>query len=365
MIQTLIDLGQSLTKVVFSDRGRLDYLLMSPEVTSPLTKEHLQLLQMHNATAAPENAAWLEVGDELRVVGSAAENFGGDTGADERKERRAVLKTLAVLGAIRERSQLPNQLTVQVALLLPMTEFTDALKVCTKIQEAATDFSFRGQPVNLSMPLCKPYPEGFGLFLGRRSELSLRNIAPDSRTFLVLMLGHRNASILVFQNGQPQPGKSTSNGPGFKEAIESSAAVQGILVRDYGKLLNAFVSKNPKVVFAGESQVRDVSEALRVGRATYWGQLESFLINNFVRHVDATCEVIIGGGASMLIESELIEFLNQLGIEEARRSFGEGVRRGIADRFGHDKFALENSLSIRMVDAFAAFQHFQRQQVPI
>lgn len=372
MLQVLVDYGHSLTKVVFSVHGRIDYLFMQPALTSPLMKEQLQLLKLHNANAEPEDAAWLELENEIRAVGSAAENFGGDTGADERKERRAAFKTLAVLGAIQERADLPQQFEAHIGLLLPMTEFVDALRVCQKIQDAAAQFSFRDRSLTLSIPLCKPYPEGFGLFLGRRSELSLQNIAPDSRTFLILMLGHRNASILVFQNGQPQPGKSTSNGPGFREAIASGASVQGILSRDYNKLLSAFVSQNPTVVLAGESQARDVSEALRVGQATYWGQLESFLINHFVRHVDSTCEVVIGGGASQLIAPELLGFLKGLGISPSRLSFGEGIQRGIsacsavapsANRFGHNQFAVEEPLNLRLVDAFAAFQHLQRQSL--
>lgn len=218
MIFASIDLGSSLTKVFYLNQTQPQPLIVAPEVAwiQPQQLDELAI----NKNAASEYSAWLQMGEEMVAVGQLAQNFGGDSGLVERKLHRAGYKVLAVLGILREKLELPTSVAAHIAVMLPITEFKDRQQLQESIKKAASGFAFRGQPLSIHLQNCLMLPEGFGLYTICKNNLKLRGIEPSVRTIFVLMFGHRNLSVLVFQNGTLQTGKSSSDGPGFLRQLK-------------------------------------------------------------------------------------------------------------------------------------------------
>ncbi len=350
-----IDLGSSITKVFFLKQGKSQPLVMSSE-TAWIQPEQLDELAVNNS-AATEYSAWLQLGEEMVAVGQCAQNFGGDSGLVERKQQRAIYKVLAVLGVLRDKLELPTSFVANIAVMLPITEFKDRLKVQEAIKVGASNFAFRGQTCSINLHNCMILPEAFGLYTACKNNLKQRGIEPSTRAIFVLMFGHRNLSVLVFQNGVLQTGKSSSDGPGFFEAVKAGAATQGLRATDYPELLKALALQKTKMRVAGQFEALDISEAIASGRSSYWKQVDSYLRNALTLVLtNDDCELVVSGGAAWSMRSELTELFERMGLEQ-RVSWACGLQNHLDQLLSnYPEFQNDAALGLRMADAFAAFQ---------
>ena len=355
MIFASIDLGSSLTKVFYLNQTQSQPLIVAPEVAwiQPQQLDELAI----NKNAASEYSAWLQMGEEMVAVGQLAQNFGGDSGLVERKLHRAGYKVLAVLGILREKLELPTSVAAHIAVMLPITEFKDRQQLQESIKKAASGFAFRGQPLSIHLQNCLMLPEGFGLYTICKNNLKLRGIEPSTRTIFVLMFGHRNLSVLVFQNGTLQTGKSSSDGPGFFEAVKAGAQAQGILAKDYPQLLKALSLNETRIRVAGQFEGLDVQSAVTAGRTSYWKQVDSYLRNALTPVLtDENCELVISGGAAWAMRSQLIDLFERMGLTK-RISWAAGLHDHMDSLLNiYPECQQDASLGLRMADAFAAFQ---------
>lgn len=355
MVFASVDLGSSLTKGFTLIQGKSQPFVMAPEVAwiHPQQLDELAI----NQSAAPEYSAWLQLGDEMVAVGQLATNFGGDSGLIERKQQRAVYKVLAVLGVLRSKLELPTSFAASLAVLLPITEFKDRQRVQELLQEAASAFAFRGQPLSIQLRNCPMLPEGFGLYTAYKNNLKRRGIEPSCRTIFVLMFGHRNLSILVFQNGILQTGKSSSDGPGFCEAVKAGAVAMAIRGSDYPQLLKALSLNETQMRVTGEFEVVDVTQAVSAGRISYWKQVDSYLKNALTPVLtDSDCDLVVSGGAAWTMREELISLFKRMGLEN-RVSWAAGLQNNLDSLLStYPEFENSAALGLRMADAFAAFQ---------
>ena len=359
-----LDLGASLTKGIFTDQRDQEQLLrLGSAVSGPLTLGQIEHYEKLNPHARSEEAAWLKQGQERRAVGNLAQNFGADTGLKERKEQRAVTKILAAIGVMAERLDLLHPkgfqslpLSLRLGVALPLDEFASRALVSQALQ-AATAFEFRGTALKLDLVKeCRFLPEGAGLWRARVAELKARGLNPDHRTLIVVMLGHRNASVLVFQHGQLQTGASSSQGPGFSEAVHQGFQTRAFQKTDQPKLFHALVSGETKVVLTGDTAPTDLSEAVAVGLEAYWSRLESFLRLHLSPVMDSKTEFVVSGGAACVMRSRLQPLFDQWEIPPSRLCFHHNaVLEQLLQRHQVEPDELNLWMS-RLGDAYAGYK---------
>lgn len=349
MLIAAIDLGSSLTKSFYLNQGAPHPLLMAPEVAW-VQPELLAKMHNFNRDAEPNQVAWVQIGEETTAVGQFAQNFSGDAGLMERKERRAIHKILAMLGAMQFKLEFPSSITANLAVTLPITEFNDRRLLQQALYEAAQTFVFRGEKLSIAFEKLQIFPEGFGLFLTRRGELAAQKIDPRTRTIAVVMFGHRNLSILVFKNGVLQ-NQSRSDGPGFLNAVEVAASLKG-LSASTPYLMETIAQNLSQLRVAGQLTPLDMESINATARESYWKQVKSYLENHLP---GGDYEIIVAGGAIAPIRTELVELLQQMGLSE-RVSFADSIQQQISTVLEKSSgFPDQNRLPLRLADVYAVF----------
>lgn len=297
-----LDLGASLTKGFFlGHHDQIIPLLMGPQVAGPLDPLRLKTVCSYNATSRSEQCAWLEREGSTWAVGQLATNLSGGTYSDERKEVRAIDKILAAIGVMKEQLYGDESVTLllRLGLLMPFSEFETRLSLWRTLR-AIKEFKFRGKLIKLEFVGDMLFrPEGFGLCLGRMRAFRDQQYNKVSRLRLIsIMLGQRNASQLVIDEGAFQGGKSNSRGPGFGQA-EAAAMQAGVYQQaDLPKLQEALVGGGTSVVLAGDSRPSDLSGSVRAGHTAYWSQLHAWLSATLTPQLNSRTYVMVSGGVT-------------------------------------------------------------------
>ncbi len=317
-----LDPGSSLTKIVYQivynswEQSEPKILLMEPQVIE-VSQELIEAYEAQRLTSAdPENEAWIECEGEFYAVGFLAQKqFYAHAGLNELKYERAVLKLMAAIGAIAEREGLSDSFSVALASLLPYKEWRD----CEKFERSATNtlsnFCFRGKAFSLPLQVFECKPEGAGLVLTRGRKLGL---ATKERVILVLMMGYRDVSFLLFERGKIVDGGTSPKHYGLVLLVERvqqrtsgqdsepllraihRAAMVKKPGKDKQKLFQELVrSKKPQ---HQAEEIAQIMEAVRISRLEYWSILSGWLKSIIPTGVD---EVVIGGGTAECFRSEL------------------------------------------------------------
>lgn len=355
MLLASIDLGSSLIKSFFLNQGHIQPLTIHPQ-TAPLSHLPEASYKGLGDGGNPESTAWVQAGGETVAVGQLASNFVPDVGLTEDKTSRASMRVLATLGVMRERSEEPATLPVKLILSLPMSEYKKKDYLKSTLEDYAGNFVFRDQHLSMSFKHLQFIPEGTGLFLCHKAQLQKQGGDIRNRTVIVLMFGHRNLSLLAFQNGVLQGGLSNSNGPGFfKAAVEIGANTQGIRGEDHERLTEAMVFRKPKMRQHGHLKLVDCAEAVEAGLSSYWSQAQSYLTNTLTPLVSENCDLIISGGPAWVIRDQLTTLFEEMGLAD-RMVFGGGLQEQLKDIFrAYPQFQQNNLLGLRMADPFGAF----------
>ena len=145
-----VDPGASQTKIIYQLQNETNpnYLLMSPNV-EPISQSNIDFYfasQGWVGSPAPIEQAWLQVDDEIFVVGDFANRFDPEDRLQELKYENALYKVLAAIGVIREQHKLnkKKKLSVELAVLLPANEYNDRHRFKTRLGRLMSDFYFRG-----------------------------------------------------------------------------------------------------------------------------------------------------------------------------------------------------------------------------
>lgn len=349
-----VDVGSSGTKVIYQFKGwsKPQFFMMSPHVEQ-IKKSDFQRYQqgqLWNGIPLPEHEAFLEWQNQIFVVGDFALVFAEIDRIKERKYENALYKVLAALGVILEKQQLgtskngngkagkPN-VVVHLAFLLPWNEYNDYPRFHAQLQKMLADFKFRGQAWNVQLSqhfLCRP--EGAGLLAIQTKRNGVAWL--QHRKVAVLMLGHRNTTLLYFEQGvrkfaeSPQLGFSLfldmvcSSVSGisrdslakaiFRGLSEGQMQVYGQDYHYYGqpsstvhpqwinlKAIQGLASAKDASLRAQE--IQDIAAAIVLATGNYWFRLQQWLQMNLPEWVN---DVIVGGGAAAFLEPELETFFN-------------------------------------------------------
>ncbi|WP_341532231.1 ParM/StbA family protein (plasmid) [Nostoc sp. UHCC 0302] len=302
------DPGASLSRVFFtSGSGKPELLLMEPYTALIPRQSLLAYEEDAIGTSSPEDSAWLEYEGQCWGVGYICQKFYADLKLEQPKFESAIYKTLAVVGAIAQKKSLANGTTIRLGILFPYGEYSDRKLFSDSVAAALLNFRFRGEQRSFQLEDFVCRPEGFGLLSRGRSQTG--NLA--ERKIAVVMIGYRNASILIMDRGVMTNGLTEDLGfHKLVKAVQRQVAGQKSLtlaaaICDAGSKINP-KALAPLVRVQDPSlqslEVSQIKTAIAQSREEYWLLLSSYLQNHIPSDID---EIIFAGGTSHYLRSDL------------------------------------------------------------
>lgn len=357
------DPGASLSRVFFTlDSGQPELLLMEPYTALIPLQSLLDYEEDAIGTSSPEDSAWIEYNQQCWGVGFICHRFYADLKLEQPKFELAVYKTLAVVGAIAQKKSLPNGATIRLGILFPYGEYSDRKLFEASITAALLNFQWRGEQRSFEVVEFVCRPEGFGLLSrGRSSAYNLR-----SRKIAVVMIGYRNASILIMDRGAMTNG--TTEDLGFHKLV---SAVQRQVAGQKSLILAASICAagnkiNPKALLPlvrvedpllQELEVSQIRSAISTAREEYWVLLSNYLLRHIPTDID---EIIFAGGTSQYFKSDL----NRL-FRRPEKVSCDALEYLVQQEFLFSK--TKSDLSFRLTDNYGFFSYLCKnsQQVAV
>ncbi|AFZ01233.1 ParM/StbA family protein [Calothrix sp. PCC 6303] len=205
-----LDFGGSGTKGIAQIRGgKPTAIWMEPSVIEA-TKISLAFQTRNLGNAYPENTAWVGIGEDYRAVGYLARStYNATPGLKPRKYELALYKTLAVVWAIKQKFKLPDSFDISIALLLPPGEFEDSALLKPMLRDALAEFETPTGELKANLIGYECFPEGGGIY-----AMYCKNTGEAIRRKVIalVMLGYRNASVMISRRGILNRGKTTNLG---------------------------------------------------------------------------------------------------------------------------------------------------------
>jgi DDE superfamily endonuclease len=166
--------------------------------------------QPNLASASPENIAWVAIGNECRAVGYlAAAQFNAHIGLAGLKYSSALYKALAALWVVSRKLDLGNQFSAAIAVFLPPGEFNDSKQFFELLSQYSASFETPTGKLSVTLDKTQALQEGGGIALIHNSNLGS---AFKQRVTAFVMVGFRNASVIVSARGAVGKGKTSDLG---------------------------------------------------------------------------------------------------------------------------------------------------------
>ncbi|HBL13459.1 MAG TPA: hypothetical protein DD379_19090 [Cyanobacteria bacterium UBA11162] len=348
----VLDFGGSLTKAIYMGKdGEPTLLCMEPEVIGvPATSvEAYQRLSGEMGEAMPQDRAWVKVDESYYAVGYlAAKRFHANAGLSQLKYERAYPKTLAAVWVAATSLGLGNRFRMALAVLLPPGEYENASHLEAMIASGLEQFETPCGTFKVKLTHFDCKPEGAGIYLMRTQSDSA---ALKRKTCAVVMLGYRNASVLVSDRGQVN--KRVTSSLGFVRLVEMvDSRTSGLSV---GRLAKAIAlsgeEPNPKVLqpllqsVTKEGRFEEMTalkKAIVECRPEYVLALRSWLREVLPKDL---VMVILSGGTADYLKRELEEHFGSVDI----------VWHGVE----LPKSLQDVELGSRISDAYGMYLYFQ------
>jgi len=351
----VVDFGGSLTKIIYRDKSGLPKALcMEPEVLM-VPKEavrHYEATKL--GTGTPANSAWVSLDEEsCYVVGYLAKSrFNANPGLNLVKYERAFPKTLAAIWAVAASEGLVKKkdLRVALAVLLPPGEYQNADQLKSLIIDSLTNFETPTGTIRATLTNYDCKPEGGGVYLVHAKNQGKAVMA--TKTVAVLMVGYRNASILVANRGVVDQRETSALG--FIKLVEQVKSRISTMA-DSARLAKAIalsgweVRTEPLTPLAVSSvaevrleETRNLAEVITAARSQYVSSLTSWLRDTLPKDLD---EVVLCGGTAYYLHKALVEHFHSVDIIwDASMELPEDLQTG--------------ELGKRMSDAYGIYQYF-------
>ncbi|MBD2166474.1 ParM/StbA family protein [Calothrix membranacea FACHB-236] len=347
-----VDPGGSFLKGFYTlESFQPQLILMEPEVAIVPFESLEAYEQTKIGDSSPENSAWIEYHGRFQAVGFLArKRFHADLQLQRRKFELALPKVLAMIGAIAEKHNLPNGISINLGILLPWGEYQDRALFQQFITPALADYKFKGQEKSFCLELFLCLPEGGGVLTrGRAPSDSLKDL-----TIAVIMLGYRDTSILLIERGEMSKGKTEPLG--FSKMIDSVMAQTSGLNqhRLTAAICQAGKNISPKALeelassldsIYREHEITTIRKAIINSRQEYWMMLSNWLKLQVPRDVN---EVILSGGTAYYFRSQL----NNLFSHVSSVNWCENLETQIAQNFAQ---IANKSLNYRLTDVYGLF----------
>lgn len=347
-----LDFGGTGIKGFFTlDAFNPELFFLEPEVSVVMRQSLDAYERSKTGSMSPFDEAWIEYKQKFYAVGFLAkQKFQGLLQLQKRKFELAVPKVLAVIGAISVKHNLPNGTLIKLGVVFPWDEYQANIEFKQIIASALLDYKFRGQSKSFVLDAFACLPEGGGVLArGRIASASLK-----SQKVLVLMLGYRDASLLLTERGAMSRGITAKLG--FSLMIQSIKERTSGLERN--SLTNAVCKAgknlNPKAFafltdsFDDEYKERELSiirTAIKDAREEYWMMLSQWLKLEIPRDLD---EIILAGGTANFFRAEL----NTL-FKETKINWGEQLEKQLTANY--HEIVVAKSLQYRLTDVYGLF----------
>lgn len=220
------DPGTSLTKVIYAiDDGDPKLLTMPPEAVQLPgdSRTGLEERCTIDQFAKPEDLAWFsfkKTKGDCFAAGALARKYTAQMSIRKLKYEASEYKIVAVVGAIAQQENLPEEFNLDLAVLLPLAEYRDGSKLQDKLSSDLKRFWWQGQykrQANLQRWKC--FPEGGGKILDYMDEVGKETF--QSQNILVTMFGHRNVSMLWFSEGRLSEASDSTDRLGFYQFLDT------------------------------------------------------------------------------------------------------------------------------------------------
>ena len=208
-----IDFGGLSTRVFYqsSQAGSKASSFVMESQVGPVSQDIANCFTKPNlASASPENIAWVAIGNECRAVGYlAASQFNAHIGLAGLKYSSALYKALAALWVVSRKLDLGNQFSAAISVFLPPGEFNDSKQFFELLSQYSTSFETPTGKLSVTLDKTQALQEGGGIALIHNSNLGS---AFKQRVTAFVMVGFRNASIIVSARGAVGKGKTSDLG---------------------------------------------------------------------------------------------------------------------------------------------------------
>ena len=219
-----LDFGGSLTKIIYQSADDTPQVLtMFPEVavTTATSGSSSWTDGILGLESPAESRAWVELDSQRWAVGAMARQLYAPAGLKGVKWERAIIKTLAALWVIQQWLGLRSGFKVALTCVLPPGEYEDRHRFEERLREALE--GFETPTGTLKVTLGQSGQTHFACFPECAGVSSLYSQqTPPGETIAFLMLGFRNASLLLSRNGVF--GLGVTSELGFIRCIEAVQA---------------------------------------------------------------------------------------------------------------------------------------------
>lgn len=311
--QLFIDLGMSGTKACLTDGNRC-YGYACPPKVADLPPSELEVLrhQGQEYGGGLGAGAYLQWNNQAYALAEDAEGRPNKSTATLRKSTLAHLRSLGAVGEMAHTHHLKT-LHLDIGIALPFEEYlSEAHELTQRLQETG-HFCYRGQTYDLQIDSVKVLPEAAGLVLWRKQQHLAQQHQASRQNYVVLMIGHRDLSFLVFRQGKPPTGKpSDSEKLGYVAFLE--AVAQTLCEPENPYLVQALLRQQEAVQFPDQpGKVFPLAQRRQEAEAFYWEQVRHHLSEHFAALDLTEYEVLIGGGtAATLLRPHLTDYLATL-----------------------------------------------------
>ena len=310
-LSVALDFGASGLKCIYQLAGlpTNSILYMEPPVIEASAQE-LKSIYKGLGGVLPENKAWVGIDNDYRAVGYLAQTkWEPVPQLKQKKHSLAIYRVLAAIWVIKERLSLPDSFECSIAVLLPPSEMSDSQTFLKNLRSALKNFTTPTGKLKIKMRskgiIC--IPEGCGiltLYYNKYEAIAQKN------TTLVLMLGYRNASVLVSSRGIPSTNESTNLGMNIFLDILSkytSGLSHDLLVKILNKpqlkLLDLIpLTEKHLEIEARTQEAKKILDAIEISKAEYASRLKQWISEKLPSEVH---HIVIGGGTAGFISPQL------------------------------------------------------------
>lgn len=358
------DSGASLTKALYQAQDKkIQFLTMEPELLALPYSSIKSHRQRRIGFANPEDEAWVQCNkkeEKCVVVGFLARDFRAFARMDLLKYEQSLYKLLAVVGAVWEKSGLPEKFSVGITCLLPASEYPKRDQLESELKKRLKSFYFRGQHLRVVLEVFDCLPEGGGVALARMNANGLDWFARQS--LVVLMFGHRDTSCLVFQRGVMKDGVTAKLG--FYQLVDKvigrtfdqnpnnlTKAIYGIGedINPNNEILRTLIkSEETRNI---EIEAKQLAQAMKAARQEQWILLQNFTDANLPSELN---ELSVVGGFAHYLEREISHHL-----QWATPRWETELQAEVKKMLNLNRLTLSvseaNALACRFVDVYGSF----------
>lgn len=305
-----IDFGGSLTKLVGGiSQNQYVAMTMEPEVVE-VTEGGIRLHEKNAiGSGRPKDRSWVKLNGKVYAVGYLARQFLGDAGLWKAKTEIAIQKLLAALWVMKRHwsKQLGNKrIRIDLACLLPPGEYQEKTEFEASVREALEGFESPDGKMMISCNNFYCFPEGFGVL--SNFEYQWGQDFLKNKVCAVVMLGHRNSSLMVCHRGRVNQFDSSELGfiqlvrkviqrtAGLEETSLSEAIAMAGHDIDPHYLEPVLRHQDPVM---RKQELENLIEAISISRQEYLILLQEWILKTIPSTVT---EVVLCGGTADYLE---------------------------------------------------------------